>query len=92
MTWNLEWSQNAVATLSQLEKSEASRIVKKLESILSDPARFFERLAGFDEYKLRIGDYRVIVLLLHSSNTIFIERLGHRKNIYKCKAPKCLKT
>ena len=82
MNWKISWSSEAVRFLSKMEKPEAQRIVKKLEEATADPQHYFSRLVGHDDYKLRVGDYRIIVLLLHSESTIFIEKVGHRKNIY----------
>ena len=83
MKWNIEWSSEALRALNKLEISVARRIVKKIEQSSVDPLKYFSRLSGFDDYKLRVGDYRVIALLLRSKKTIFVENLGHRKNIYK---------
>lgn len=83
MAWKIEWSDEAIRDISQLEQSIAVRIVKKLDQTAKDPVRSFERQVGSDEYKLRIGDYRLLALLNHSNQTIFIGKVGHRKNIYK---------
>jgi mRNA interferase RelE/StbE len=51
----------------------------------SEPHHFFERLVGRKDYKLRIGDYRVIADINDSSEGIEIALIGHRKKIYKNK-------
>ena len=38
-------------------------------------------LAGF--HKLRVGDYRVIYLILHDEQTLVINAVGHRREIYR---------
>ncbi len=58
-----------------------------MEAASGNPHANFERLSGHQEYKIRIGQYRAICLLLESSQTIYIEQVGHRKNVYK-KFPK----
>lgn len=60
----------------------ARRVMKKLEIAAKDPERYFRRLSGSTEYKLRIGDYRLLSLLLHGERRILIERIGHRATIY----------
>ncbi len=60
----------------------ARRIVAKLEQAAVQPERFFERLAGSGDYKLRVGDYRLIALLAYESKTILVERVDHRSRIY----------
>jgi mRNA-degrading endonuclease RelE of RelBE toxin-antitoxin system len=54
----------------------------RLESAVSNPNHYFTRLANSDEYKLRIGDYRLLAVLSHSEHTILIERVDHRSRIY----------
>lgn len=83
MTWKLAWSTDAALFMSKLDLKEAQRISHKLESTLANPNHFFRRLAGEDDCKLRIGDYRAIVLLLHSEETVFVEKVDHRKRVYK---------
>lgn len=83
MAWVVLWSAEAASFLGKLERSVAKRIIVKVESASRDPPRHFSRLVGFDEYKLRVGDYRVIALLVHSEKKLFVEKVGHRKNVYK---------
>lgn len=54
-------------------------------STKSEPHHFFERLVGRNDYKLRIGDYRVIADINDSSKRIEITLIGHRKKVYKKK-------
>lgn len=83
MTWKIEWSQNSLQEIGKCESKDAERIIKKLEQTATNPYHYFERLKGYDYYKLRIGDFRVIVLLAAANKTIIVQNLGHRKNIYK---------
>jgi mRNA interferase RelE/StbE len=45
----------------------------KIESTRSDPHRFVVRLVGRTEYKLRVGDYRVIADIEENSGIIAIK-------------------
>ena len=85
MAWKLAWSIDAADFMGRVERPVAERIAAKLESVLENPSRHFSRLSGAEEWKLRVGDHRVIALLLHSERVVFVERVGHRKNIYKNK-------
>ncbi len=61
----------------------ARRVVAKLEQAAAHPERFFQRLAGSGEYKVRVGDYRVIAALTHERQTIIVERVDHRSRVYE---------
>ncbi len=61
----------------------ARRVTTKLEQAAAHPDRFFERLAGSGEYKLRVGDYHLIAVLAYESRMIIVERVDHRSRIYE---------
>ena len=81
--FELEYSEESLFQLKGLDISVAKRIIQKIESTRSDPHRFFVRLVGRTEYKLRVGDYRVITVIEENRRVIVIRSLGHRRNIYK---------
>tara|TARA_Y100000310_G_scaffold203848_1_gene204100 strand:- start:1256 stop:1450 length:195 start_codon:yes stop_codon:yes gene_type:complete len=59
------------------------RIYKKIISTKENPHHYFLRLEGRSDYKLRVGEYRVIAELSEENLLIEITLIGHRKNIYK---------
>jgi len=73
----------ALEFLWKLDKTLAKRIWDKIIITKSEPHHFFEKLVGRNDYKLRIGDYRVIADINDSSKRIEIALIGHRKKIYK---------
>jgi mRNA-degrading endonuclease RelE of RelBE toxin-antitoxin system len=56
--------------------------VTRIEAAALNPTHYFTRLASSDEYKLRIGAYRLLAVLSHSEQTILVERVDHRSRIY----------
>ena len=83
MTFKLLFSEEALSQLKKLDNNAVKRILDKLDATCENPTHFFERLVGREEYKIRIGDHRVLAKIFHNDSTIFIQSLGHRKNIYK---------
>ena len=81
--FEVEYSEESLFQLRGLDIHVAKRIILKIESTRSDPHRFFVRLVSRTEYKLRVGDYRVIADIEENRRVIVIRSLGHRKNIYK---------
>ncbi|HZX34043.1 MAG TPA: type II toxin-antitoxin system RelE/ParE family toxin [archaeon] len=80
--WQLLFTARARKDLLSLEKPVAERIISKLEQASADPQKAFSKLSGFQYYKLRVGDYRVIAFLDFSMKVVEVRRIGHRKNIY----------
>jgi len=77
-----EWTEKALDELNKLEPTISSRIIKKIDELLSDPYSLnIKRLKGIEAFRLRVGDYRVIFEV--SGNNILILKVGHRRNIYK---------
>ncbi len=81
--FEVEYSEESLFQLRGLDVPVAKRIIRKIESARSNPHRFFVRLVGRVEYKLRVGDYRVIVDIDENRRVIVVRSLGHRKNVYK---------
>lgn len=84
MSYRIEWTEDALSDLHNLEGMIVKRILKKLAWF----SRYFdditpEPLSGDMSglFKLRVGDWRIIYSL--ESNKIVIHSVGHRRDIYK---------
>jgi len=77
------YDEEGLQNLEKLEKKIRKRIFEKITSIKENPFHYFERLTGRGEYKLRVGDYRVIADIDEKTKKISILFIDHRKNIYK---------
>ena len=51
-----------------------------MKKVLSLGAADVRRLTGSDEFRLRVGDYRIIFMI--EGEVITILKVGHLKNIY----------
>ncbi|MCI4373738.1 MAG: type II toxin-antitoxin system RelE/ParE family toxin [Thermoplasmata archaeon] len=78
----MAWSETAYRDLERLDPGVARRVIKRLETAASSPERYFERLAGSGDHKLRIGDYRLLAALSRATRTVLVERVDHRSRIY----------
>jgi len=81
--YTISFDPEAIGFLAGLGQDLKKRIFDKVISTKEDPFHFFERLAGRTDYKLRVGDYRVIADISRESRTIEVTLVGHRKNVYK---------
>jgi mRNA interferase RelE/StbE len=68
--------------LRRLSPELKNRIGCVLERIRIRPFHFVKRLVGSPYYRLRVGNYRVILDIKQDQLIIFLIELGHRKNIY----------
>ncbi len=75
-------SDTAKKQLSKLPQEIKNRIGFVLERIRARPFHFVKRLVGSPYYRLRVGDYRVILDIKQDKLIIFVIELGHRRNVY----------
>ena len=79
--YNIEWKEHALQDIEKLESSIARRILKKVDELSENPfSKDIKKLKGSDDFRLRVGDYRVIFFI--EKDLIQILKVGHRKNIY----------
>ena len=80
--YELEFDREAVEFLSKLDKALRKRIFSKIYMSKSRPFHYFDKLKGRDDYRMRVGSYRVIADIDMGSKKIMVTLIGHRKNIY----------
>lgn len=56
--------------------------MSKLRDITDFPDHFLTRLSGSEYYRLRVGDYRVIIDWRKDDEELFVREIGHRRNVY----------
>jgi len=82
MTYDIIFSDRAFKELKKLEKNVQERIISVLERIRVRPSAYVTKLVGEPGYKLRVGDYRVIMDIDNKRLIILVLKVGLRKNIY----------
>lgn len=82
MVYNILITNAAKNQLAKLDKQTAKRITKKLHEITENPFLHVTKLVGLEIYKLRIGDYRVLLNIQKNNLIIIIIEIGHRRNVY----------
>lgn len=80
--FQLIFDKKVFRELEKLPKEIRERIFNKLVQAKNNPFHFFIRLEGREDYKLRVGDYRVIADINIRDKRIEVTKAGHRKNIY----------
>jgi mRNA interferase RelE/StbE len=81
-SFQIELTDLARVKLRKQEPQIRDRIVRKLKQAATNPSRYLERLSSLESYKLRVGDYRVIVDVDWNRQILYVLTLGHRSVIY----------
>ena len=82
MAFEIIWSDLAIRQLKKLERTIASRIFNKVGELVENPNRFVQKLVNSPYYRLRVGDYRVILDIQGALLRILVLKVGHRESIY----------
>jgi mRNA interferase RelE/StbE len=81
MTYVIEFKPQALKDMKALPSAVKRRIMVKIEALKEDLAGDVEKLTNHTpEYRLRVGDYRVLFEL--DGVKIIIYRVRHRKDAY----------
>ena len=81
--YDVLFTNKALKQLKKLEEKIQKRIISVLERIKIRPEHYITKLVGDTGYKLRVGDYRVIVDIDNDKLIILVLKVSHRKSIYK---------
>ncbi|HLD15586.1 MAG TPA: type II toxin-antitoxin system RelE/ParE family toxin [Candidatus Nanoarchaeia archaeon] len=81
--YNIVFSPKARKQLQKLETDVQIRICNALDKIKVRPEDYLTQMVDDPSFKLRVGDYRVLIDLNHTKSQIEVIKVGHRKNIYK---------
>ena len=83
MSYEIVFSDKAFKQLEKLERNIQDRIIKVLERIRIRPESYVTKIVGDPGFRLRVGEYRVIVDIDNDKLLILVIKIGHRSKIYK---------
>jgi mRNA interferase RelE/StbE len=78
----VEITSQADDHLEALDPEARKRVLKKLGEAREWTEHRLEGLSGWPYYKLRAGDYRAIITWDREEDVLYVEAVGHRRNIY----------
>lgn len=81
--YSLVFDEKVLDYLEGLPKNISKRIFNKLKDTKENPHHFFVRLNNRSEYKLRVGDYRIIADIEDNKLVIYVIYANHRSKVYK---------
>ncbi len=82
MPFEVIWSDSAARQLKKLDRTVARRIFDSVGNLHENPYRFVRKLVNSPYYRLRVGDYRIILDIQENVLRILVVKVGHRESIY----------
>jgi len=84
MTWQLLWSAAAKRDLAKIDRQVSARIVRAAVRCAETGHGDLSRLRPpLDGYRLRVGDWRLLLELDEPSGTMRVVRVLHRREAYR---------
>jgi len=69
---------------SSIPKRDVKRILNRIKTLEENPRPpGSEKLTGQERYRLRQGRYRIVYSIQDDELTVWIVKIGHRKDVYR---------
>ncbi|MEK7676330.1 MAG: type II toxin-antitoxin system RelE/ParE family toxin [Verrucomicrobiota bacterium] len=84
-SFSIQWRSSTKKDFRKLPPREVARVLAEVELLSEEPfPHGTEKLSGSEHtYRIRIGDYRVVYEVLSQSRIVEIQRVRHRKDVYR---------
>jgi mRNA interferase RelE/StbE len=67
-----------------IPKKDLQKIILRIQARAGDPRPpSYEKLTGQDRYRIRQSHYRMIYSIQDKEFTVWVVKIGHRKDIYR---------
>jgi len=83
--YEILWKKSVEQELRNIDPQHIPRIINTIESLSNNPfPRQHRKLRGSErDYRIRVGDYRIIYQVDSDSKIVIIYHIRHRKTAYR---------
>ena len=84
-SFDLQWRASTKKDLRGIPRDDVARIIATVAQLADEPLpRGSQKLGGSERtYRIRVGDYRIVYELLREAKVVEIQRVRHRKDVYR---------
>ena len=84
-SYSVEVKATARKELEALPDNVLARVVRKLEALAETPRPAgCKKLKGYkDQWRVRVGDWRVVYIVDDAARIVSITRIAHRRDVYE---------
>ncbi|MCB1325692.1 MAG: type II toxin-antitoxin system RelE/ParE family toxin [Spirochaetales bacterium] len=84
MAFDVQIKRSAEKEFRALPEQLRSRIGSALQSLAAEPfPTGAKKLRNRNDFRIRVGDYRILYTVDEVAQQIFVVAIGHRKDIYR---------
>ena len=82
--YRVYFKKSILKDLESIPKNDLKKLMKLIESLGKDPRPSgCRKLSGQERYRLRQGRYRIIYSIQDDELSVWIVKVGHRKDVYR---------
>ncbi len=81
--YSVEFTKKAEGQFEKLDVITQKRIKNIIQRIKIRPHHFVKRIIGSDYFRLRCGQYRLIMDINNGKLLVLVLEIGHRRKVYK---------
>ena len=84
-SYRIELTRDAVKSLTGFDRTTQSRIRAAVDSLAVDPrpSGSCKLAGGFGEWRIRVGDYRIVYEIHDGRLLVLVVRAAHRRGVYR---------
>ena len=82
--YKIYFKKSVLKDIKSIPDKDLRRIMKRIESLSKNPRPSgHEKLSDQDLYRIRQGNYRIVYSIKDNILTVWIIKIGHRRDIYR---------
>lgn len=85
MSYAISYVPSAAKVIRKLDRSTARRLLDAIESLANDPrpSGCIQLKGGNGEFRIRVGDYRIVYDIQGDELVVLVLKVGHRREVYR---------
>ena len=82
--YEIYFKESVWKELKKVSKKDLKKILTRIENLRDDPRPMgCEKLSAHELYRVRQGNYRIVYSIQDIELTVWVIKVGHRKNVYR---------
>jgi len=82
--YKIFFKESVEKDLRSIPKKDLKKILTRIEALAKEPRpQGYEKLSGQEKCRILQGTYRIIYSIQDQELTVWVVKVGHRKNVYR---------
>ena len=82
--YEIFFKESVLKEIQNIPKSDLNKILSRVAQLGNNPRPAgCEKLTGQELYRIRQGNYRIVYSIQDTELTVWVIKVGHRKNVYR---------